>query len=223
MSRSQKKWAMLLTDLFVHIPLYLLVNTYVAARGISHNLAVPWDYSIPFIKYFAPFYAVVYFVPVVCFLICWDNYELVKGGFKAFLFSGLICLTFFIFYPVEFQLRASLSAPYDVFENLVRFFYWADNPPYNCFPSLHVSGALLSARMIYLYRRSWAPWFYTLAALIVLSTMLIRQHYLVDVAAGFFLHLLLSVIFLPGTLLKTLERGNAVALKAGADGPVSGV
>ncbi len=196
---------MLLADLTLHIPVYLLVNSYIGARGVSFNVAIPWDEHVPFIKYLAPFYACAYFLPVVSYFLCWKNYELLKAAFKAFLGAALICLFSFILFPVEFTLRAKLAPPYDTFDQIVRFFYWADNPPYNCFPSLHVAVAFLSARLVSLYRRSWSVGFYLLATMITLAAIFIRQHFLVDIGAGFLIYYLLRVLFLPDELLLDLK------------------
>ncbi len=194
---------MLLIDLIINIPCYVLVNRYVANLGYSHQVAWTIDEQIPFIPFFSVFYALVYVFPVICFYICWPSYPLLKGAFKAFLAMGLTCLVCYVLYPVEFQLRPELNPPYGIFEQLVRFFYWADNPPYNCLPSLHVAGAFMSARMVWLYRREWAPWFFGIAVLIAMSTILIRQHYVIDVFAGLGIYLVLGNIFMPKETTQT--------------------
>lgn len=188
---------MLVVDVIINIPCYVLVNRFVASRGFTHEVAWPIDAKIPFIPEFSVFYALVYVFPVISFAIIWHSYPLIKSAFKAFLALGLICLTCFILYPVEFQLRPELVPPYDFFDQLVRFFYWADHPPYNCLPSLHVAGAFLSARMVWLYRPRLGLGVFGVAVMITLSTLFIRQHYLVDAVAGLALYLMLSFVFLP--------------------------
>lgn len=193
---------MLTVDLIVNIPCYVLVNHYVASQGVSHPVAWALDYQIPFLPAFSIFYALVYVFPVICFLFIWDSYPLIKAAFKAFLAMGLICLTCFVIYPVEFQLRPEMAAPYGFFEQLVRFFYWADSPPFNCLPSLHVAGAFMSARMVWLHRRKLGYWFFGIAVMITLSTLFIRQHYLIDVFGGLAVYGLVGALFLPKEVVR---------------------
>jgi PAP2 superfamily. len=210
-SRTLKKCLMLASASLVHVVGYLLVNAYAAKNGLSYDVALPWDQHIPFIKYFSPFYSVVYLFPLVTFFLLWKDGALMSGFYRAFIGAGLISLGIFAVFPVEFRLRATLQPPYDFFENLVRFFYWADNPPYNCIPSLHVALAVISARAIQLRQKSWAPWFYFLAAMITLSTLFIRQHYLLDLAAGLALSVAMIILFLPRRLGRAPHSGPCPA------------
>ncbi len=201
---------MLFSNLALHIFGYLSMNAFLGRQGINHNVAIAWDYQIPFIKYFSPVYSVVYFIPVVTFFFCWKEYEILKAAFKSFFTAGLICLVFFFLYPVSFTLRTSLVPPFDFFTNIVRFFYWVDNPPYNCLPSLHVALAFISARVIYLCRPKLAPFFYALATAISLLTLFIRQHYILDLVAGLGVALLMDWLFLPLKLSAKLRETQAV-------------
>lgn len=70
------------------------------------------------------------------------------------------------------------------------FFAWALrqnyawDPPYNCFPSLHVAWAFVTASVSFRVHRGvgWAAGLW--ASLIGLSTLFTKQHYVVDVVAG---------------------------------------
>jgi membrane-associated phospholipid phosphatase len=66
---------------------------------------------------------------------------------------------------------------------MIRDVYAGDNP-YNCFPSLHTSiSTILAVYWLRVNRRLGilvAVW----VALIVASTVLIKQHYLADLVAG---------------------------------------
>lgn len=195
-SQITKRWLMLGSAVFVHLVGYLALNAYLGTRGISYDVSIPWDDQVPFVKYFAPFYSMVYFVPIAAFFIVWSRYDLIVGEYKAFIGAALISFLVFWIYPVEFRLRATPRPPYDFFENIVRFFYWMDDPPYNCMPSLHVALAMISARAVWLYRRSWGIGFFILASLISLSTVFIRQHYILDVVGGLGVSLLMILLFL---------------------------
>ncbi|KAB2837334.1 hypothetical protein F9K50_11230, partial [bacterium] len=73
-SLTAKKFAWLLGNLSFHIAGYLGINAYLSRQGASHDLAIALDYQIPFIKYFAPFYSIVYLIPVLTFFLCWSKY-----------------------------------------------------------------------------------------------------------------------------------------------------
>lgn len=196
MTQNAKKWAMLIGALAFHITGYLGVNAIMAGRGVSYNVGIPLDYQIPFIKYFSPIYSVVYIVPVISFFVLWKSYEGIKAGFKCFMGAGVVCLLFYVFFPVAFTERATLVPPYDFFENVVRFFYWVDKP-YNCFPSLHVALAFISAQMVDKFRPRFSRIFYSYAILVSLSTLFIRQHYILDLVAGAGLAYGLGWFFIP--------------------------
>jgi len=60
---------------------------------------------------------------------------------------------------------------------------WVDTRA-NCFPSLHVAAAVLAALTTWRVDRTLGGIAAVLAALIAASTVLVKQHYLVDVIAG---------------------------------------
>lgn len=194
-SLTFKKLTWLLGNLSFHIVGYLGINAYLSRRGMSYDLAIPLDHQIPFIKYFAPFYSIVYLIPVLTFFLCWNNYPLIKAAAKAFIGAGVICFTCFILFPVKYELRVDLQPPYDFFTNILRFFYWVDEP-YNCFPSLHVALAMISAAIIRRQNARLAPVFYLLAAIVSASILFMKQHYVLDLAGGLVVAWLMDALFL---------------------------
>ncbi|MFA5163197.1 MAG: phosphatase PAP2 family protein [Patescibacteria group bacterium] len=87
----------------------------------------------------------------------------------------------FIFYPVEFPRHYDFNSLCAV----NKFLLSCDNPR-NCFPSLHVSLiflTLLSARLLgisKIMRYLFAIW----GAVIMISVIFVKQHYLIDVLVG---------------------------------------
>jgi membrane-associated phospholipid phosphatase len=61
---------------------------------------------------------------------------------------------------------------------------YAVDPPYNCFPSLHVAYAFVSALTCYRVHRGVGMVAALWAALTGISTLYTKQHYVVDVIAG---------------------------------------
>ncbi|HEX2462830.1 MAG TPA: phosphatase PAP2 family protein, partial [Vicinamibacterales bacterium] len=77
----------------------------------------------------------------------------------------------------------------------LRFLYDAD-PPYNCFPSLHVAHSFVSALTCYRVHRGVGIAAVVCAALVGLSTLFTKQHYVLDVIAGVLLACVAYVVFL---------------------------
>ena len=77
----------------------------------------------------------------------------------------------------------------------LRFLYSAD-PPYNCFPSLHVAHSFVSALTCYRVHRGVGIAAALCAALVGLSTLFTKQHYILDVIAGILLACVAYLVFL---------------------------
>lgn len=195
-SLTIKKLAMLFGNLALHIVGYLWINAYSAGQGRSYDLTIGLDHQIPFVKYFAPFYSIVYFIPVSAFFLIWNNYDAIKAAAKAYAGAGIFCFGFFLAFPVRYNLRVELHPPYDFFTNVLRFFYYVDQP-YNCFPSLHVALAAISTVIIHRYRPSLTPLFVLLSTVVSLSILFMKQHYVLDFVGGLGVTLLMTVMFLP--------------------------
>ena len=75
---------------------------------------------------------------------------------------------------------------------------YALDPPYNCFPSLHVAYAFLAALSTYRAHRLLGLAALAWAVLIGISTLFIKQHYAADVIAGVGLALAAHAICLHG-------------------------
>ncbi len=76
----------------------------------------------------------------------------------------------------------------------LRALYGAD-PPFNCFPSLHVAHSFVSGLACFRIHRGVGRTAILAAALVGLSTLFTKQHYVADVIAGAALALLAYAIF----------------------------
>ena len=65
----------------------------------------------------------------------------------------------------------------------LRFLYDAD-PPYNCFPSIHVAHSVVSALACFRVHQRLGLLTIACAALVAISTLFTKQHYVADVVAG---------------------------------------
>lgn len=93
----------------------------------------------------------------------------------------LIYLSFPTMYPrpslVELQHADALTA-------LACQWLWQLDPPNNCFPSGHITGPALGYWAFAQAQPRWRGLLWTLFALLALSTLTTKQHYLVDLPAG---------------------------------------
>jgi membrane-associated phospholipid phosphatase len=153
------------------------------------------DEVVPFVPMSVWIYISEYlFFPVVYFT-CKDLVNLNKY-FYSFLFLQTLSVLIFIIWPTAyprdlFPLTHQMdSATYFVF-NLLRT---ADTAA-NCCPSLHVSSVYLSAFIFLDDQKRRFPFFFVWGSLIAASTMTTKQHYMVDVIAGFLMALATYWIF----------------------------
>lgn len=85
------------------------------------------------------------------------------------------------------------------------------DPGYNIFPSLHVANAVLVAWIFQRYAPRWAPLFWLEAAAITASTVLVKQHYVVDLPAGVALGTLAFFVVFGGARLRAGDPDERAA------------
>lgn len=146
------------------------------------RLDVSLDHALPFVAAFVLAYGGLYPFCLVPFVYTRTNryYRRVFAAFAGCMLTGYAV---FLVFPVQMVLRPALDGQTGFAVTVVRFIYGHDSP-LNCFPSMHVALAQLVAWTAgeidaRLARPAWL-----VALLITLSTVLIKQHYLADVAGG---------------------------------------
>lgn len=150
----------------------------------------PLDDHIPFVEYFiVPYLLWFAFVAVAAGYFFFTD----KTGFYrlcAFLIAGM---TFFLFlctiFPNGLNLRPTTFARENIFVELVKHVYATDTPT-NVLPSIHVFNSLGVCIAIWhsealKKHRKIQYGAYFLAALIILSTVFLKQHSVTDVIAAF--------------------------------------
>jgi membrane-associated phospholipid phosphatase len=156
-------------------------------RQITHVLKLPIDDWMPFLPVFTIFYLLYgpfLFVTLVYFVLFSKHFN--HAGF-SFVFCLVTAFLFYIFFQT-YIVRPDIIET-DIFSRIVLFIY-ANDKPYNCFPSLHVSLSILS----FLHWLRSFPKVKVImgifTVLIILSTVLIKQHYTPDIIGG----IVLSII-----------------------------
>ena len=162
--------------------LYLLAFQYVEQRTVRpHIIHMKVDDYIPFCEYFIIFY----------FAFINKN----KKEYWQLVVSLGIGMTLFIIISLIFpngqELRPSLSGD-GVFIELVRYLYKIDTPT-NVFPSIHVFNTIACCIAVFRhkgfhFKRLVPAAAGILGTLIVLSTVFLKQHTLLDVAGAIVLN-----------------------------------
>jgi membrane-associated phospholipid phosphatase len=146
------------------------------------HLGTPLDDLLPVVPVFVVPYVSLELVVygTLIFFLLFRN-RVFQSACLGMILVFLISYGFYLYMQSE-MIRPTLAGG-DTFTRMIRDVYAVDHP-YNCFPSLHTSiSTLLAIHWFSVDRRAAVPiavW----TALIVVSTVLIKQHYLADLCAG---------------------------------------
>lgn len=141
----------------------------------------PIDEKIPFWPSWSWIYSFLYY-PAILY-INWIVED--SRHFIMIVFSYIILLvmqmTFFMLFPVSTPAHwRSINTGKSWSEKFLLFVQKFDDSS-NCFPSMHVSVATLTALLAY---STLGPWVFLFPVLIALSCMFTKQHYIIDLPAG---------------------------------------
>lgn len=180
----------------ISIPLLGLVYQFLnnTAHGVR-SLETPIDEKIPFIEYFIIPYVVWYGYIVISFYLLFiksrRNFFEAIAGYNLGL---IVCYLFYIFFQTTVS-RPELTGD-SIFIALTKLIYSMDKP-YNAFPSIHVYTTYLF--MVLLWKLDLKRWqnisMQVTGISIILSTVFVKQHVILDVIASIFLvHLIVFFI-----------------------------
>ena len=150
------------------------------------------DNKIPFVSQFVYAYISWY---AMLFIIPYIFYKKNVNSFNKYYIVILLCITLvsfiYMFYPTTIN-RADILLS-GISGKLVNLIYKIDTPVLNCFPSMHCLVSFvfiyisLGDKNIYKYLRIFIVLW---SVLVILSTLFIKQHVLVDVISAFVLSIL---------------------------------
>lgn len=162
---------------------YFLINQYTAGLSHHYHLDIPYEAKIPFIPGFIFAYMLIFFLLGFTYAIITDL-DFFKKTVQAFLLCITIHFAFFLLLPVQYVLRPPIDPTAGWIYRVVHYYYWLDLP-YNCFPSMHISNCFLVSFILYRYRPALAWLVIPLTLLVAVACIVVKQHYLADVVAGF--------------------------------------
>jgi membrane-associated phospholipid phosphatase len=209
---------------FPMVVLVLLVPFYIfiAELAKEQTLHVPelaLDRVLPLQPAWALVYGSLYLFLILLPVFVVRQEEQIRRTVLAYLMVWITAYVCFLLYPTQAPRPPKVIGEGFVVWGL-RFLYSAD-PPYNCFPSLHVAHSFVSALTCYRVHRGVGITAGFCAFLIGVSTLFTKQHYIVDVIAGMLLAGAAYVVFLrsyPREAIPELDRRLAPVLALGVLG-----
>jgi membrane-associated phospholipid phosphatase len=174
----------------VSFPMLLLVSLvpcyiFIASVSWTRTLHVPeiaLDRFIPLQPAWALIYGVLYVFLILLPFFTVREADHLRRTVLAYLTVWITAFACFLVYPTISPRPAKVIGRGFAAWGL-RFLYSAD-PPYNCFPSIHVAHSFVSAFTCRIVHRRIGILATVGAALVALSTLFIKQHYILDVVAG---------------------------------------
>ncbi len=158
------------------------------------NLRTPLDAVLPVVRPFVIPYVslnpLVYFTLIVFLLF---RTKVFQSACLAMITAWFVSYFFYFFLQTE-VIRPVLAGT-DLFTRMIQGVYATDNP-YNDFPSLHTSISTILAIHWFRFDRRAGIVATVWTALIVASTVLIKQHYLADLVAGLLLAFSASYLYI---------------------------
>jgi membrane-associated phospholipid phosphatase len=177
------------------LPMYFLIGH--ATAGWQHYTpTLALDNAMPLTPQWIFVYASLYVCAFILPLLVVRGRELFQQALKAYLFVMVISYAGFYLYPTIAPRDEGLAVR-GFSTWLLELFYDIDQP-YGCFPSLHVAYSFVAAMTCYRVHRGVGIAAAIWSALIAVSTVYTKQHYVIDAVVGGLEAPLAYAIFLRG-------------------------
>ena len=154
------------------------------------------DNKIPFIGQFVYIYDLFYPACFIAFYFLYKKdekiyYNSIIAGCMGYLIADIIFLSL-----PTIMYRPIIPSTDIITDFVLKITYLYDNPPLNCFPSIH---CLFCFQVIYSYLKSSHTLknkiiVITLMLLIIISTLFVKQHYFYDVIAALIICVITNLI-----------------------------
>lgn len=187
--------------LIASIP-HRLLNTY---HGNEHIPYLGIDGFIPLINGFViPYLFWFVYIPLIIIILALTDNENYYQLLTAMVGSTLAAILIFYLYPTTVP-RPEVAGT-DALSRLLKLVYGMDNP-YDCLPSLHVLYTFLTTAFFFKGRPNKTAKYmaFICCVLICLSTIFIKQHYILDVIAALMLGSVFYFIFPNDTIWRRLK------------------
>lgn len=224
MNTSKQRFTDILYN-YRHASLFLLFLCLTSLFNLLEQVVVPqyWiscrlDYLLPFVPVFVvPYVFWFFYVGVgLVFLCIWDKKVFVPTILLLCAGMGIALLLYFLF-PHGQPLRPAVTGT-DPFSLFIRNVIYANDTNTNCCPSIHVLNQLAVhiglCRSKYFKNRRWfKAASLTVTVLVCASTVLIKQHSVLDVMLALVVEAILYWVFFRSDLRQRIVRIFATGKK----------
>jgi membrane-associated phospholipid phosphatase len=178
------------------------IGDYAASLGyeyLNHGpyrlfLRSPIDQALPVVPLFVvPYVSLQPFIYASLVIFLLFRARVYQSAVLSMIVTFLVSYVFFAF--LQTYVERPVLTSNDVFTKMVRDVYAGDHP-FNDFPSLHVSTSTIIAIHWWRFSRRFTWPLIAWAALVAVSTVMVRQHYVADIAGGLVLAFATSLFFL---------------------------
>ena len=180
---AERGWGLIVSLLLIPA----ILGTNLIYDGLNHGpnrifLESPLDRALPVVPIFAiPYVSLIPYIGVSLLAFLFFRIRVYRSA------AITMIIVWFISYAFYFSLQSYIARPAitgtDPFSGIIRSIYASDHP-YNDFPSLHTSLSTIIAIQWWRVDRRVGIAATIWTVLIVMSTVLVKQHYLADVAGG---------------------------------------
>jgi membrane-associated phospholipid phosphatase len=197
------KWAWGLAAAAVESLIYFVVGHAQFTRS-TELLRTRLDDAIPFLPatswFYLPVYAAIFIIAIAGFRTRVYFNRALAGVFLIL----AIALVGHVLVRAEYP-RPLLALPHHGISEVFMAWVQSIDPPGNVFPSLHVAHTSSLALILYAENKRLGRVVIVMAALLALSTLTTKQHFVVDVVAGFALAALSRTLMLWGVAAPASE------------------
>lgn len=203
MREALKKLLLFLVTFGAILPIYFGIAEYTLDRSTKSSFLLPIDEAIPLVP--EAIFAYMSF-HLFCFSpVFFKSISLLRYMETVLAMLGAFGFMFLCYLVIPSAYPRPLITDCDCLSHILLARYYAADPPNNTFPSSHVAATTIILLEIVPKLRKFSWIFGIWGASIILSTLLVKQHYVVDVITG--LTLGLASVFAARVMLKTMPRG----------------
>jgi len=198
-------WSLNAVGLFVFWAGGYLLSGLLAYHGTFMSMAIPLDRHIPFTPEWIFVYLTVYFVFLLPLFYLDDRCKLVTLDLAQML-ALTFSYTMFLYCPVAID-RPQI--PVTDFASWTVSAVQGNDPPWNCFPSTHCVACTVATLAMIEVNWKLGFWCVLSTVAICISTVMTKQHFVLDAAAGI---LLGAAFFLLAKVIVRMTAGRLESL-----------
>ncbi|HUR88878.1 MAG TPA: phosphatase PAP2 family protein [Ramlibacter sp.] len=170
-----------LVALLLLMPFYVVIGWEFVPGQVQNTPATPLDAMFALSPQWSVVYGSLFLAALLPAFVLHDAL-LFRRTILAYLVVWVSAIAFFLAYPTLCPRPLRLEGD-GYFVWLLRVIYGSDHR-YNCFPSLHVAQCFIAALACRIVNRRLGDVLLVWAALVALSTVFTKQHYVADAVAG---------------------------------------